>query len=233
MDKYRRLRWTTAIFPYKIMVMTLQTYNPQQLDQFALRLLDLAAIVRQAANESREYGIADLPVHDKKALEWCVKLEQWARKTRADLEVRILQHRAEMRGATPPQKWTNNGRSPTDCVRSVDCGGRFAYAGRRMSEQRISAGAIHGSMRTPVPDHSRARYADRIDVLPTRLDVPCRLYAGNGNPPGGATQELGFAGKAAHHHAPVPQPASGCFRSRRPIAPIAFVLKGVEQFGET
>ncbi len=80
------------------MVMTLQTYSPHQLDQFALRLLDLAAIVRQAANESREYGIADLPVHDKKALEWCVKLEQWARKTRADLEVRILQHKAERRG---------------------------------------------------------------------------------------------------------------------------------------
>jgi hypothetical protein len=80
------------------MVMTLQTYSPQQLDQFALRLLDLAAIVRQAANESREYGIADLPVHDKKALEWCVKLEQWARKTRADLEVRILQQKAELRG---------------------------------------------------------------------------------------------------------------------------------------
>ena len=78
--------------------MTLQTYTPQQLDQFALRLLDLAAIVRQVANQSREHGIADLPVHDKKALEWCVKLEQWAHKTRADLEVRILQEKAERRG---------------------------------------------------------------------------------------------------------------------------------------
>ena len=80
------------------MVMTLQTYNPQQLDRLALRLLDLAAMVRQMANQSRETGIADLPLHDKKALEWCLKLEQWAHKTRADLEVKILQHKAEQRG---------------------------------------------------------------------------------------------------------------------------------------
>ena len=80
--------------------MTLQTYDPHKLDQFALRLLDLAAIVRQMANQSREYGIADLALHDKKALEWCAKLEQWADKTQADLEVRILQDKAERRGRT-------------------------------------------------------------------------------------------------------------------------------------
>ena len=80
------------------MVMTLQTYDPQELDRFALRLLDLAAIVRQMANRSREQDIADLALHDKKALEWCGKLEQWARKTQADLDVRILQDKAERRG---------------------------------------------------------------------------------------------------------------------------------------
>jgi hypothetical protein len=78
--------------------MTLQTYDPHELDRLALRLLDLAAIVRQMANRSRDYGIADLALHDKKALEWCIKLEQWARKTQADLEVRILQSKAEQRG---------------------------------------------------------------------------------------------------------------------------------------
>ena len=83
--------------------MTLQTYDPQKLDQFALRLLDVAAMVRQMATRSREYGVADLAVHDKKALEWCAKLEQWAHKTQADLEVRILQEKAEqrVRGLTP------------------------------------------------------------------------------------------------------------------------------------
>jgi hypothetical protein len=78
--------------------MTLQTYDPQKLDQLALRLLDLAAILREMAHHSREYGIADLALHDKKALEWCAKLEQWARKTQADLEVRILQDKAAQRG---------------------------------------------------------------------------------------------------------------------------------------
>ncbi len=78
--------------------MTLQTYDPHKLDQFAMRLLDLAAAIRQMANRSRECGIADLAMHDKKALEWCANLEQWARKTQADLEVRILQDRAAMRG---------------------------------------------------------------------------------------------------------------------------------------
>jgi hypothetical protein len=78
--------------------MTLQTYDPQELDQFALRLLDLAAIIRQMANRSREHEIVDLALHDKKALEWCVKMEQWAHKTQADLEVRILQRKAEQRG---------------------------------------------------------------------------------------------------------------------------------------
>ena len=80
------------------MSMTLQAYDPDQVDQFALRVLDLAAVLRQMANRSREHGIADFALHDKKALEWCSKLEQWAHKTQADLEVRILQDKAERRG---------------------------------------------------------------------------------------------------------------------------------------
>ena len=90
--------WTGGWVSSKIMAMTLQTYDPEELDQFALRLLDLVATVRQMANRSRERGIADLALHDKKALEWCGKLEQWARKTQADLEVRILQDKADRRG---------------------------------------------------------------------------------------------------------------------------------------
>jgi len=79
------------------MSMTLQAYDPQQLDLFALRLLDLASIMRHIANRSRDNGISDLAVHDKKASEWCAKLEQWAHKTQADLEVKILQNKAEQR----------------------------------------------------------------------------------------------------------------------------------------
>ncbi len=87
----------TGVFLAKIIVMTLQTYDPKQLDHFALRLLDLAAIMRHMANRSRDNGISDLALHDKKASEWCSKLEQWAHKTQADLEVKILQNKAEQR----------------------------------------------------------------------------------------------------------------------------------------
>jgi hypothetical protein len=80
------------------MSMTLQPYDPQKLDHLALRLLDLAAILREMANRGREQGITDLALHDKKALESCLKLEQWARKIRADLDVRILQEKAGRRG---------------------------------------------------------------------------------------------------------------------------------------
>ena len=82
------------------MPMTLQTYAPRQVDELALRLLDLAASVRQMASRSRENGIAEFALHDKKALEWCAKLKHWAHKTRSDLEVRILQDKAERRGRT-------------------------------------------------------------------------------------------------------------------------------------
>jgi hypothetical protein len=81
--------------------MTLQTYDPQKLDQLALQLLDLAAVVREMAQQSREYGITDLVLHDKKALEWCVNLQQWSHKVQSELEVRILQTRAERRGRSP------------------------------------------------------------------------------------------------------------------------------------
>jgi hypothetical protein len=79
------------------MSMTLQPYDPQRLDCLALRLFDLAAILREMANRSREHGIADLVLHDKKALESCMKLEQWAHKIQADLDVRILQEKAGRR----------------------------------------------------------------------------------------------------------------------------------------
>jgi hypothetical protein len=83
--------------------MTLQRYDPHDLDQLALRLLDVAATLRQMSSQSRENEIADLAVHDKKALEWCAKLEQWARKTQADLEIRILQEKATQRARAAAQ----------------------------------------------------------------------------------------------------------------------------------
>ena len=79
--------------------MTLQPYSPDQLDRLALHLLDLAAIVREMANRSREHQLTDLALHDKKALEWCGNLEKWAHKSQADVELRIRQVKAERRAA--------------------------------------------------------------------------------------------------------------------------------------
>ncbi len=83
--------------------MTLQPYSPEQLDQFSLQLLELAAIVRQVATRSREHGIADLAIHDKKAQEWCGKLEHWVHKIQAEMEMKIVQARAERRALASGQ----------------------------------------------------------------------------------------------------------------------------------
>jgi hypothetical protein len=77
--------------------MTLNPYDFAMLDRFALRLLDLAATVRQMSRRSREYGIDDFALHDKKALEWIANLERWARKSAADLELRAIEAQASER----------------------------------------------------------------------------------------------------------------------------------------
>jgi hypothetical protein len=77
--------------------MTLQTYGPEKLDEMALRVLDLAGIVRQMASESREQGISDLPLHDRKALLWLGNLETWAHKGQRDLDIKIHEVKAARR----------------------------------------------------------------------------------------------------------------------------------------
>ncbi len=83
--------------------MTLKPYDPQMLDQFALRLLDLAATLRQMAHRSRESPVGDFALHDKKAYEWIGNLERWARKSLADLEMRALEARARQRAMSHPE----------------------------------------------------------------------------------------------------------------------------------
>jgi hypothetical protein len=73
--------------------MTLEPYQPRKLDDFALRLLDLAAAMRRMARRSREHAVDDLALHDKKAREWTARLAQWTRRAEADLEVRIAERR--------------------------------------------------------------------------------------------------------------------------------------------
>lgn len=82
--------------------MTLKPYTPEMLDQFALRVLDLASLLREMARRSREYQITDLAVHDKKPNEWLHNLERWIRKSQAELEVKVVDAQAERRALSSP-----------------------------------------------------------------------------------------------------------------------------------
>lgn len=77
--------------------MTLQPYTPERLDVFALRMLDMAALFRDLAQNAREHGIQSLTLHDRKALDWCGKLESWAQKCRGEMEIQIHGAKASRR----------------------------------------------------------------------------------------------------------------------------------------
>ncbi len=77
--------------------MTLKPYGPEKLDQLALRLLDLSGILRQMANNSREQDVANLPLHDRKALLWLENIEHWAHKGQRDLDIKIHEVKASRR----------------------------------------------------------------------------------------------------------------------------------------
>lgn len=73
--------------------MTLESYSPDELDQLALRTLDVCGRLRQLAQRGREESLPGIALHDKKALEWLGKLEEWIHKTEADLAVQVLKNR--------------------------------------------------------------------------------------------------------------------------------------------
>ncbi|MBN1911465.1 MAG: hypothetical protein JW818_17110 [Pirellulales bacterium] len=77
--------------------MTLQPYDSDKLDRLALRLLDLAAALREMSHLCHDHQIENLALHDKKVLEWCENLERWLRKARAELEVKAIDARAARR----------------------------------------------------------------------------------------------------------------------------------------
>jgi len=76
---------------------TLKPYSPDQLDSLALRLLDLAAILRDMSHLCRDCNIMDFMLHDKKAQQWCDNLDRWVRKSHAELEMRAIDTKANRR----------------------------------------------------------------------------------------------------------------------------------------
>jgi len=73
--------------------MALEPYTSQQLDEFALRVFDLCAQIREIARRSREQRLEQVLLHDKKALEWLGKLEEWAAKSQRDFELAQFKQR--------------------------------------------------------------------------------------------------------------------------------------------
>ncbi len=73
--------------------MTLEPYQPSELDDLALRLLDSATTARQMAERSREEGLDGFQINDKKAMEWLGRFEIWLRRASDELEVCIHKNR--------------------------------------------------------------------------------------------------------------------------------------------
>jgi hypothetical protein len=80
--------------------MTLVPHSPATLDALALRLLDIAALVREMANSSRENQIESLQLHGNKAQEWMTRLEEWAHDGAARLERQVIRERGARRSRT-------------------------------------------------------------------------------------------------------------------------------------
>ncbi len=73
--------------------MTLQPYDPEKLDQFALQLLDLASVLRRMAELSREEQVDGFRLNDRKAREWIEKLSNWVPKAESDLNTFVHKSR--------------------------------------------------------------------------------------------------------------------------------------------
>ncbi len=80
--------------------MTLEPYTPQQLDDLALRALDLASMLRKMAINMRVEEVPSLGVNDRKALEWIARLEEWCQKAEAGLGVAVRRNQGARRAAS-------------------------------------------------------------------------------------------------------------------------------------
>jgi hypothetical protein len=77
--------------------MTLEPYDADRLDQTALRIVDIAAALRQMAAILRREPDLEFSMHDKKAAEWLANLERWVAESQAKLEVAQIRRRGSLR----------------------------------------------------------------------------------------------------------------------------------------
>lgn len=95
--------------------MTRRAYTPDDFDDLALRVFDLAASLRGMSLLCREQRLAHLPLHDKKAREWLTHLDDWVRKIQAEAQLAALRRRASQR--TEEAAGRVSGRSSSRSVR--------------------------------------------------------------------------------------------------------------------
>lgn len=77
--------------------MTREAYEPQHIDELTLRVLNLCCRLRTMSQRSLEEELPAVPLHDKKALEWLGKLEEWVHKAEAELQMAIIRNRGARR----------------------------------------------------------------------------------------------------------------------------------------
>ena len=75
--------------------MTLETYNSDDLDALSLRLVDLFARLRAMARKSRDEQLPPITLHDRKALEWVAKLEEWLDRVETDFDHELIKNRGK------------------------------------------------------------------------------------------------------------------------------------------
>lgn len=86
--------------------MTINAYTPEQLDLLSLRFFDLAAHLRAIARQARGLDFQKIPIHDRKALQWCENLESWVNRT--EMNFRIAVQEQKVGGLIdPPDEWAD------------------------------------------------------------------------------------------------------------------------------
>ena len=67
--------------------MTIELYNSEKLDQFAMRLFDVAADIRTMARLLTKNEVEDIPLNDKRFLKLLDEMEDWAIKSKSKIEI--------------------------------------------------------------------------------------------------------------------------------------------------
>ena len=75
--------------------MTKQAYDPEKVEKLAFRFFDLGSQLREIAKSMRQNDLSEIPLNDKKALQWINELEIWVKKNQGSYEIMVKQRGVE------------------------------------------------------------------------------------------------------------------------------------------